>query len=452
MTTEYPFRPVMQKVFWKDVSKDVNKIAPDFAKLVDEINPGLDFPLYQVSYPFGSMIVKKGVCYYPNNHGKLVPLEDSSLTPEVKKDFAYTNAKFPAGLILQNSTELYVPTSNSLHPQDFFTPGHIFALWYYLGKNQTFHPNKIFDVTSGARSIFLLPNIGDANNHTALRREFKIKSSPPKDLISEWELFVALTNNPETKCDWHSSLLFLPGKWIEKIISRDKKWIFLSQYLYERSWSNTDFFRNKIYYDFAFSRVQAARNLRPNPYIADTVKHIVTIATGTMPGFAPALNNLGAPIDLLQKIFLDIYKIKKYAPTFIQPEYFPLEKAKRPVYYSMTLPTTLEFSPNCRKVRTTLSDLRELAYILSVYLEEISKEYLEMNNTPLETIVKKVDFSYYHDEFDREECVLHTRELLKSDPTLVQCPVGYNNKTFAQSAAFLRGCVKISLKNKTEKK
>lgn len=443
--TEYPFRPTMQKVFWKDVRNAVQKISPVFAKLVDEIDPGKDYPLYKACYPYGSLIVRSGVCYYPNKEGKLVTLNDSSLATDVKKDLGYAGDTLPAGMVLEKSVETFIPTKYQNYPWKFHTPGYVFALWLFLEKQPSFHPNRIFNITSGARSIFLLPNIGDAIYHKHLRLEFGIRSSPPKDLLSEWELFTLLSNHPIARCDWHSELLYFSGKWLEKIHKNDKTWNSLSGYLSHISWQNSAFLRNKIFYDFAFSRVQAERNLRPNPYIADTAKHLLSVAAGALPGFAPAIDNLGAPIDILQKIFIEVYRLKKYAPTFMHPHWFELEHNTRPVYYSLILPTSLEFSPNCRKERSTLNEVRELAHILGIYLEEIPKDYLNISNTPMGIVANKVKFEYYHDKVDREKYTKHTSEMPKLDSTLISCPEGYNNKIFPFAARFLRGCVKISV-------
>lgn len=446
MVSEYPFCPTIEKVFWKDVQPRVAKIAPTFAKLVNAVNPGKDFPLYKACYPYGSLIVKDGICYYPTVSGALVPFGDSQLTMDLRHNLSYSRGTFPFGMVLNKSIELFIAVNNRAYIESIFAPGHLFALWRRLEDKPTFHPNKLFNITAGARSIFLLPNIGDAYYHKNLRREFGIKIAPPKDLLSQWELFKTIANHPAAKCSWHTELLYFSGKWLEKIHSNDKNWVFLSRYLFQLCWQHSTFMRNKIFYDFIFSQIQATRNLRPNPYIADIAKHLLIIALGELPGFAPALDNLAAPIDILQKTFLDIYRLQPYTPTLMQPHWFSLYRPERPIYYSLTLPTSLEFSPNCRKVRTTLYDLRELAHILQIYLDEIPKDYLKINNTLLTMVARNIKFDYYHDKFDRENYAKHTSEMPQLDPTLMSCPAGYPNNTFPQTASFLRGCVKISLK------
>lgn len=446
MATTFPFRPTMQKVFWKDVRNQVHEVAPEFATLVDTIDPSKDYPLYKACYPYGSTIVKEGVCYYPNRDGKLVTLFDNSLDPDIQKNLGYTKARFPVGLVLQNSIELSLISKTKEFPRNIHSEGYVFALWHYLEKTPAFHPCYIFNITSGAQSIFLLPNIGHATCHNNIRREFNIKVGPPKDIPSQRQIFTAILNHPNAKCDWHSTLLFFSAKWLQKIMSDDKKWLLLSRNIYKNCWQNSAFNRNKMFYDFIFSQIQSVRHLRPNPYIADTVKHLFTIAFGALPGFAAATDNSKAPIDLLQKIYLEIYGLKNYAPTFMQPEYFSFNKPTQ-VYYSLTLPTSLEFSPHCRKDRTALIDIRELAYLIQVYLEEINKGYLNIEGTPLPAISNTIKFDFYHDKFDREGFTKSTAEMPKADPTLINCPVGYKNNTFPVAAPFIRGCAKISHKN-----
>lgn len=452
MANEYPFKPTLKKVYWKDIRKEAHSVVPVISKLIDEIDPGKDYPLYEACYPYGSLILKKGICYYPNAEGKLVTLDDQSLPPDVKKYLAYTNPGFPAGIVLHNTIESYTPiVNNRIVLQNLLPTGYTFALWRFLELQPSFHPANIFNITAGARSIFLLPNIGDHFYHKNLRREFDIRMSPRKDLFSQWELFTALANHPAAKCDWHTKLLYFSNKWVERFVSTDKNWYALSNHLFKISWQKTAFFRNKLIYDFCFSQIQTTRHLKPNPYVADTAKHILAIAVEALPGFVPAHNNLYAPIDILQKIFLDIYKLKDYTPTFLQPQFFSKSLPSRPVYYSLSLPTSLEFSPHCRKTRTNLSDIRELAYLIDIYLEEMQKEYLGVENTPLALVANDIDFSYYHDKYDQEKRAKHTSEMPITDPTLISCPKGYNNITFPVAAPYIRGCVKISLKNKEKK-
>lgn len=448
MKSNFPFRPQMQKVFWRDVSKDVHKISPELAKIIDEIDPGKDYPLYKASYPYGSLIVKEGVCFYPNQDGKLVTLEDESLPADVKKALGYAESMFPAGIVLQNSIELSIPTTKRIILfKNLFTSGYIFALWGELEKHSSFHPHQLFDITSGARSIFFLPRISDAFRHRRLCQEFDFRLPPPTDLLSQWEVFKTIVKHPEAKCDWHSTLFYFSGKWLEKIRSDDKKWLLLSRYLFRFSWQNTSFLRNKILYDFVFSRIQETRNLRPNPYVADMVKHLFMMGIGALPGFAPALDNIGAPVNILQKIFLEVYRLDShYAPTILHPHWFSPEKPSSPIYYSLVMPTSLEFSPRCRKDHYALVDLRELAHLSKIYLEEIPKDYLKISNTLFAEIVNKIKFDYYHDGFDRDKFAQLTSMMPLSDPTLIYCPAGFDNKAFPVKAPFVRGCVKISLK------
>lgn len=441
MATEYPIRATLKKVFWADVRTDVAKVAPEFAQLVDAISPDNKFPLYKATYPYGQLIVQRGVCYYPTSTGELVAANNPKFERSIYQDLAYSEGRIPAGIVLKNSIEIAMPSINSL-----FTPGHIFALWSRLQKSPQFHPGKVFDITSGARSLFMLPNIGDEFHHKKLREKFKIHDKSPKDLYSQWKLFTDLTDDPGTKCNWQTELLFLSGSWLEKVFSNDKKWIYLSRYLYQLCWQKSAFARNKLFYDYAFSQMQQKRNLKPNPYVADTAKHLLTIALGAHPGFAPAIDNSAAPIDLLQKIFLDVYKLIKYPPTFMHPCRFSLDGLQRAVYYSLTFPTTLEFSPHCRKETNTLHDLQELAHLLNIYLEEIPKDYLNIDDTQFAYVAMNIKFDYYHHRKDREKFAQLTEEMPKSDPNLISCPKGYSNHTFPTTAPFVRGCVKISKK------
>lgn len=444
MVNEYPFRPLLAKLYWQDVRKRVHEINPVFARLVDEIDPGRDYPIYKACYPYGSLILKDGVCYYPNEDGRLVILSDPSIDPKIKSDLSYANAGFPVGIVITNTIELFVQTAITPFSLHLFSKGHIFGLWKHFEDQKIFHPPNLFNISSGSRTIFLLPHIGYEINHKNLRQAFNIKLNPAKNLLSQWEVFKAILNHPAAKCDWHNELCFFSKNWIKKIKAPDKKWMKLSLFLLQSLWKDSAFRRNKNFFDFAFSQIKDRRNLKPNPYIADTAKHIIEIAAGAFLGFAPAIDNTAAPIDLLQKIFLDVYKLKKYTPTIMQPDYFSLDNPRRPNYYSLSLPITMEFSPKARKFKDVLLDLRELAHILQIATEEIPKEYLKISNTYVAETVKNIKFDYFHDRYDCEKCATHTREMPNLDSSLIQCPDGYDNHEFPTASTFLRGCVRIA--------
>jgi len=53
MVTEVDERNGLVKVYWENVRERVALVEPTFAKIVDELAPGKEFPLYLAYYPYG---------------------------------------------------------------------------------------------------------------------------------------------------------------------------------------------------------------------------------------------------------------------------------------------------------------------------------------------------------------------------------------------------------------
>ena len=430
----------IKKILWKDIRKKVELVNGLVASIIDKIDP--DFHLYLVRYPYGSIIVNEGTFNLPNSDGILVPINTSEINSKIRADFSYSSNGLPAGMILEHSMHESVTTSNQILPLGVVSPGSIFALWKRLDSSISFHPIKMFTITAGARFIFFLPNISDNTYHKNLKRDFNIRQPSPRTLVDQWEVFKAIANHPNSKCNWETELLLFPNQWIEKI-KNDSTWQTLYLLMLEMVWKKSSYERNQMFYNLAFSRAKANRNLKPNPYLADTAKHLFMIAAETVPGFGVAINDNCAPIHCLQDIYVNSYGLKGYIPTILLPTHFSF-KNKQVVYYSLTLPTTLEYSPKSRKISSTLHDLCELQHITNIYIDEIRKEKLKIEDTIIGKIANEIKFNYYHSRPDKHGEIKSTSEMTKEDPYLLHCPNEYGQRKFSDSGTFIRGCVRIS--------
>ncbi|WP_423062461.1 hypothetical protein [Candidiatus Paracoxiella cheracis] len=430
------------KITWQDVRQDVKSVNPSLAKIIDRLAPDDTFPLYKASYPFGATIVNHGLFYIPLENGDLVPINSSNVDEILRSDLEYAENGIPVGTVLKNSYEVFVTTSHFTLPIITTIPGSIFALWKQLDPHPTFHPVKIFNITAGARSIFMLPNIGDTMLHKNLKRDFNVCQQPPKNLNNQWEIFKTIAKHERS--DWQVELLLIPGKWIEKA-KTDLMWHELYLYLLENAWVTSGYERNQIFYQFALSCTQASRNLKPNPYLLDTVQHLLSVTLGATPGFTPAMDNTFGPIELIQQAYLSSYGLKRYAPTIMHPIHFNIQDENAsPVYYSLQFPTTISFSPRSRKLSSTLHDLRELKYILDIFIEEISEKVLPFDNTILEAIPRLVEYEYFHSKPDKHSEILLTDEMVSDDPRLSSTLCEASSMEFSANGTFIRGCVRIA--------
>ena len=261
-------------------------------------------------------------------------------------------------------------------------------------------------------------------------------------------VFKEIINSDAINADWHCCIMYFSEKWVTKI-QTDKSWGILKQYLHELGWNQFEYDRNRIYYDIAFSMIKKKRNLKPNPYLADTAMHLFTTALGAAPGYAPALNDNALPIEILQKVYIESYGLKKYYPTIMTPMSFNFEKDVNPIYYSLQNPSTYVFSPRSREASSTLFEIRELEHIMKIFVEELSKENEVCSDTIMGTIAREVKFNYFHNKTDRHRIVQSSKNISTLDKRFNSINPKYKltGATFASDAPFVRGCISINKKN-----
>lgn len=351
------------KVYWKDIATQVAKVEPEFAKIVNELSPGKDFPLFLGYYPYGMYIGDTISLFIPSPSGISYRLSDPGVPKDVIQHLGYGIKSSPLGMVLDKELEFFLDLKclGITIPQRIYTPGSFFAISRILSKKKSriYAPNGMLSTTSGARSVFMLPHIGCTTNHSNLQRDFDVQSPTPKSLYEHWQLFKELLQSKIINSDWRSCIMFFSEAWIQKILN-DKAWLPVRMHLHEIGWHVFEYDRSRIFYDIGFSTIQQIRNLKPNPYLADTARHLFVTALGAAPGYVPATSNNSFPWASLQYVFTQSYGLKKYYPTIMQPKLFNFESDKQGVYYSLQHPAIQAYAPKSRKASSTLFEMREL--------------------------------------------------------------------------------------------
>ena len=354
-------------------------------------------------------------------------------------------------MVLNKEIEYFIDlkTEGITIPWAVYSPGMFFSFSRNLSKDssRTYSPNGVLSVTAGARSIFMLPNIGCTTNHANFQRDFNIRHVAPKSLYDHWHVFKEITDNKILECDWRACLLYFSEKWVTKIHT-DEAWLPLKVYFHELAWKYFEYDRSRIYYEIAFCLIQKNRNLKPNPYLTDTARHLFAVAMGDAPGYTPACNENAAPTSLLQKVYVDSYGMKKYLPTIMKPSKFSFENDSLPTYYSLQNPSTFIFSPKSRSASSTQFEMRELQHIMNTFLNELQNNRSICSETVLNEIAKYTEFSYYHNKEDKHN-------IIQSSAAMFHVDKRFNTKShyhsspgakFAADAPFVRGCISIKSK------
>lgn len=436
------------KCYWKDVREQVAKVEPRFAALIDEIDPGEKFPVFKAYYPYGMTIADKETFFICDNNGNKHAANSTSFPSELNQHIGYGADSIPFGMLLNKTIENYISRDEEKLsiPWRLSSPGDFFPLARALSrKSRIYMPNGIMNLSSGARSVFMLPNIGSATQHSNLQRDLNVKSPPPKSLGEHWEIFKEINTNSQKNSPWTSCLLFFSENWLKKIHD-SKVWQDVKTYLYEDAWYKSEFHRNKVFYDIIFSVIQKDRNLKPNPYLVDTARHLYTTALGDAPGYIPATDNKSFPLELIQEAYITSYGLKKYLPNIMQPSYYIFEdEEKHPIYYSLQNPSTYIFSPKSRQISSTLDDLREIEHIVNISNQELKKDSGIAYNTIMNKIAKKMIFRYFHNKTDRYNVIEQSENIPILDPRFDQInkKIKLKDAKFASDAPFVRGCVSM---------
>lgn len=452
--TEHANQPTLKEVKWKDIREAVARVNPGFAAVIDGVKLNDKCRLYKAKYPFGSTIIKEGVFYCPTNDGLIVPLQDIRISSKIHTDLGYTDG-IPPGIILNHSVELFLKPEENIMPFVLMRQGLIFGLWRALEPDPptSYHQKQAWHMIAGARSIFMLPKITDSLSYKKLCKARNIKQPLPRNLTAHQPIFTQIAQHKDFSCEWHTEMLFFSADWFKR--RDDDPWIRFHHYLLESAWNKTEFWRNKFIFDFmwdSFVKGLSKENVTTKPYIVDIVKHLIIIALGVLPGFAPALDNEFAPVLQLQNNFIEIYGLKNFSPTIMTLFYFnPNDEKSRPVYWSLQLPAYFESMPKSRTTNSIMEDLREIKYLLDLFTSAVIQGNVKgIADTPIENCIKKVRFDYFHSDPDPEAKIRLVSEIPIEDPTFTK--YGKNrNKKFSQISPFVRGCIRISHPKKSDR-
>ncbi len=449
MFTEQDEGKGLVKVYWEDVRERVAQVNLPFAQIVDGLHVDKKYPLYLAYYPYGALKGDTESTFLPQMNGESYRLTDPMAPKDVIKNLGYGKDSAPLALLLDKNLELFIDLKEEgiTIPRMLYSPGSLFPLARVLSRksSRTYAPNGVLTLTSGARSTFVLPNIGCVTNHSNLQSNFNVKTPAPKSLYEHWYVFKEIANSSVVNCDWRSCVMYFSQNWLDSLCN-DKAWLGLKLYLHELAWQYYEYQRNGFYYDIAFSIIQKRRNLKPNPYIADTAKHLFITALGAAPGYAPALNNAALPLDLLEKVFVETYGLKKYFPTILHPKHFSFEMEVEPIYYSLQHPSTHVFSPKSRKESSTLMDLRELEHITKVFTQELIQDKSMCSGTVMSQVATNIEFNYFHNKNDRQGTIQPTVNIPKLDNRFINQDKKNSEMAFASDAPFVRGCVSMQVK------
>lgn len=327
----------IEEVTWGQVRDKVAQIKPTLAAIIDEFNPKKQNTLIKAWYPFGINIRDKGQLYLPTENGQLATLDEPQISVNLRNKLDYSPS--PLALILDKAVEIYVETPEGRPiPLKIFPPGVTFGVWEVMSSPPILmHRGWDWSISSGARTLFMLPKITDTSSHLKLQRKNNVRAYTPRSIFEHRKIFAEISNHHAKESQWHTEILYFTRKWLEPQ-PKNIGWIKLKAYWADEAWRQIGYWSNKMIIDFnweAYITELTKRKIKLKPYLLDTVKHLVLIGSGTIPAFKPTdESQLVAPTLFIQEAYVEDYGLKTYAPVIMQPDFLSPNKNKY-IYYSL---------------------------------------------------------------------------------------------------------------------
>jgi len=425
-------------VYWGDVRGEVKNV--ELVRIIDDLDPSKRFKLLRLEYPYGATIVHAGKLQIPLGDGNYAPLEDARIPAHVREMLAYST--IPLGLLLDKDSEVFVTINQRIAPLNVLRTGQLFGLFETLSTiSKSPEALPVWSVFAGARSAFMVPKITDTVSHRRLRSEFGLSMDPPKNPLDHYNIFAAINQCQPLERRWYSRILLFSNDWFQNHC-QDLAWLSFQNYLFKLGWAQTKFnfddTSRQMLWEALASAI-AARRLKPRPYLIDTVKHLISISMGAVPGFQIAdERETLLPTQCIEEAYLDIYDLD-YLPILIYPRILRDDYRRTHAYYFMTLPTLIEGCPTQRGTPSFIMDLRDIKNIIETPGSSIKIQ----NRFHLFDIMNHAHYTYFHPELDQLGEIRPTSEITQDDEQLSHYIQKYKNKSFPLNTPLMCGCIKI---------
>jgi hypothetical protein len=431
------FAPTL--VSWQEVSSDVKKINPLLFDIIEQFGPSKKLRLYKVRYPYGAKIVDNGQFNCLSERGELLSINHECIAEQIKKDLTYRT--IPLALVMYNSAEVFIKDEQRVVPMRLLKSGELFGVFEIIESPNDEGTASVTNVSSGARSAFLLPKISDSLCHKKLVNELGLSSSLPNGLADHGLIFAEVGSHPDFVGQWYSEILFFSKDWFEER-NNNAGWVRFTKQLYEIGWYQSQYWRNQTTFGLLWKTLISAikrKNIRPRPYLVDTVKHLIFVSTGAIPGFSTSeVDQEALPAKIIQDLYIKIYGLKSHFPIIMIPHHFLPKDVDSSVYYSLSYPTLLETSLNPKQAPTIIEDLRDIKQLIALLDNEFDVEVKILHN-----VIQGINFDFYTCEQDIQGKINSSTDLPRIDKLF--CGNNANcDRTFPYTSPFLRGCIRIS--------
>ncbi len=428
--------PGVEELKWKEARKYMVHGCRELYKIFEEIDPTDQYTFIRICYPYGSLIMHNDELYIPYDGNLTISLNSPEIPQTLRAKLSYQS--IPFGIITKNPIEIFREVGEHVLSIALSGPNKGIE----LGIFEYFGLTTCYSVTAGARSLFFVPKISKTRHHKKVTKHFHAKCIQPTNVFKQWYVFKELYNSEFFTTKWETEMIFLTKAWSDGLQKNKKSvaWEKLQAYLYKKCVEHSEFSRRKLILDIA--GVTSDPGFKPDSYIIDTLKHLIHIFLGSVVGMRPVINDYAGPINEIQKIYLEHYRLTQI-PTMLYSYRFSFEE-NIPVYYSMQVPTIIQANPSFRKAQTIIEDIRELIMLKPTIVRSYGN--IKINGALLHNLVRLMKLEYYHaDLYSYGKDIRPTNEIPLYDKDFLYCPFAANKSLkFAENGSYIRGCIKIS--------
>jgi len=424
-----------KKVYWSDIRKKFISVNPKIGEIIDKLEVSKKYYFYYAEYNYGSYILKKGKLQIPISD-KLIPLEHTTISPIIQNDLNYNlGSTNPVSIILNNTTEIFTDIDSSIIPlYGLINPGSIFSTSRILSEKKSSVPTLIWDMTAGARSIFIPQKLSEKRANTALKRAYQLKNDPPKALLDQWDIFKNIANHSSWGKPWKTTILFFTRQWFEH--KNDPAWQSFYLYLYQSAWLSSDFWRNQFLWDIAFSAIQIKHGIKPSQHIDSITRYLLAIGMNASPGFSVTSDNKHAPIERIITAYKNVYKGCDNYETILVPQFY--NDSDHPLYLSLNMRMWLNSPIKNFEKPSFINYLCEIRSLLSKYIIDLSTDELNIKGSIMEDVVKNTEFKFFHNGQEQYYGIENSHHIINYDKHLK-----IKNPDILISSPFFRSCIQI---------
>ena len=430
----------VEELSWSEARQYAAKGCMELFSILDEIDPVEQYTFIKVKYPFGDLIMHDDAVYLPMEGKKSVPLNDPEVPKSLKDKLGYRS--IPFGILTENPVEVYRETEDRVFSVELSTPnkGIEIGIFEYFGLT------PCFSVSSGARSLFMVPKISETRHHKKLMKSHGLNCFQPKNVLKHWHVFKELYGSPSFKTKWESEVLFLTKAWDDGLLKHKKShsWNKLLNYLYKKGFEHSELGRRKLVLDVLWQKVAVIldqEGYKPDSYAIDTLRHLIYIFLGGTSGSRPAIDDYSGPITEIQKIYLECYNLEQI-PTIMRPYQFSIEQ-NIPVYYSMQNPMMISSTPLQKQMPTIIEEMRNVMMLKSTMGHNYGN--IKINNIRLHDLISSMKLEFFHrDNYSYGQDIRPTSEIPAQDKDFLFSPIKKEGLQFADNGSFIGGCIKIT--------